>query len=324
MRSHKLRHAASTLGADVNSTSLLSLSRIGRSPAASARSSTGFWLGLAALALAFLWSYAPTLATLIVDWRTDPNYSAGQIVPVAALYLLWHDRARLAQAQVRPCWWGLAVILAAQALRAYGLLRVYESAERYSLVLTLSGVVLLMGGRDLFRRTLWLQCFLLLMVPLPGRLHNAIASPLQSFATQGAVYTLELLGIGVAREGNVMLLNNRLAVAVAEACSGLRMLTAFVVVSAVFAYLVRRPSWQKAVLLASSVLIAIACNLIRLVITAVLFLTTRSEVAERFFHDCAGLTMMPMAVLMLAGELWLMSHLVIEEKHDSNPNPTAM
>jgi hypothetical protein len=41
------------------------------------------------------------------------------------------------------------------------------------------------------------------------------------------------------------------------------------------------------------------------------------EAAETFFHDFAGLLMMPLAVLILAGELWLMRKLVV-------PDPPAM
>lgn len=274
------------------------------------------WRGLisaALLLIALIWSYRSTLAGLISDWRGDPNYSVGLVVPFAAACLLWSDRRCLAEVPLRPCWWGLVVILLAQGMRGYGLLWLYESAERYSLVLTTVGLVWLVGGSQLLLRTGWVLLFLLLMVPLPGRVHNLVSAPLQSLATQGAVFTLELLGIGVAREGHVLLLDGRVPVAVAEACSGLRMLTAFVVVSAFLAYVVRRPRWQKAVLLISSIPIAILCNLIRLVVTALMFHASYSELADRFFHDFAGLTMMPLAVVMLAGELWLFSRLVIPD-----------
>jgi exosortase/archaeosortase family protein len=59
--------------------------------------------------------------------------------------------------------------------------------------------------------------------------------------------------------------------------------------------------------------VAIACNLLRLVVTALLFMTVSGEIAKTFFHDFAGWTMMPLAIAMLAGELWIMSKLVIKE-----------
>ena len=268
------------------------------------------WVLLAAL----LWTYWGTLGPLIRDWRTDENYSVGQLVPLAAAYVIWTRRKRLAEIGVRPFYGGLAILAAAQLLRAAGLMFLFESAERYSLLLTIAGLVVLVAGWRMFGAVLWAWLFLFLMIPLPGRIHNAIAGPLQSLATEGAVAGLQLLGVQVARQGYVMVLNDRVPVAVAEACSGLHMLTAFVVVSALLAMLIRRPPWQKAVLLASSIPIAVLANLVRLVVTAVLFLRVRGEIAEQFFHNFAGLTMMPLAILILAGELWLMSHLVVEDR----------
>ncbi|UCG17294.1 MAG: exosortase/archaeosortase family protein [Phycisphaerales bacterium] len=272
----------------------------------------GFVLVL--LVVVLVWSYWPTINGLIYDWQNDANYSAGQLVPLAALYLLWHKRRALAKCRVAPCGWGIAVILLAQAGWAFGLLFYFKSAERYSLALTVAGIVLLVGGRQVFHAVRWILLFLFLMVPLPGRIHNLISGPLQDLAIRGAVFVLELAGVAAAREGNVIMLNGAVPVAVAEACSGLRMLTAFVIVAAVLAYVVSRPRWQKLVLIISSIPVAILCNIVRVVVTALLFQAAGSEMAERFFHDFAGLTMMPVAVLLLLGELWIMSRLIVEDQ----------
>ncbi len=267
-----------------------------------------------AVLVTILWAYWSTLVGLRYEWQTDDNYSVGQLVPLAAMYMLWCDRRRLAKCTPRVCWWGIGVILLAQVARAAGLLLIFESAERYALVLTIWGVVLLVGGMDVFRRVFWVLVFLFLMAPLPGKIHNTISGPLQEFATNGAVFALELAGVEVDQTGNVITLNDNVPLAVAEACSGLRMLTAFVVVSAVLAYIIRRPTWQKAVLVISSVPVAIACNVIRLMVTAVLFMVVSSDTGEKFFHDFAGLTMMPIAILMLMGEMWIMSQLVVSDE----------
>jgi exosortase len=270
-------------------------------------------VGAAALG-ALVWAYWPVLRQLIREWNHDENYSVGMLVPFAAVYLVWHERERLKRCDFRPCWWGLGIILVAQAGRFFGLLFLFESAERYAMVLTLVGCVLLLCGWQVFRRLGWVMAFLFLMVPFPGRVHNLISGPLQTHATTGAVFALEVAGETVARAGNVMNVNGT-EVAVAEACSGLRMLTAFIVVSAFMAYMVKRPRWQKAVLLASSVPIAIFSNIFRLFVTAEAFAHV-SQSAGEAFHDAAGLAMMPPAVVLLVGELWIMKRLVIPEPHD--------
>jgi exosortase len=272
-------------------------------------------IGAAALLLAtVVGTYWSTITDLVHEWTHDANYSVGQLVPLAAVYLLWQERRALGRLRIRPCWWGVGLIVLAAAMRFYGLVGLYESAERYSLVLTIWGVVLLCAGWQVFRQVIYILLFLLLMVPLPGQIHNRISNPLQGLATAGAVFLLELSGASVTHEGNVLVLNDSVRLAVAEACSGLRMLTAFVVVAATLAYVVARPRWQKAVLLASSIPVAIACNMIRLFATAQLSSWTSNEIADKFFHDFAGLTMMPLAVLMLGGELWLLDRLVLAEQ----------
>lgn len=279
------------------------------------------WAMSAGLATALVWAYWPTIVSLFKDWQRDANYSVGQLVPLAAIYLLWGDRHMLRRCRPRTCWWGAALIVFAQCVRGFGLIWLFESAQRYAMVLTILGVVLLVAGREVFGRVRWILLFLFLMVPLPGKVHNLISGPLQGQATTGAVFTLELLGITVAREGHVIVLNDSVPLAVAEACSGLRMLTAFVVVAATLGYVIQRPFWQKCVIVCSSVPVAIFCNTIRLVVTALLFLKTNNEFAERFFHDFAGLTMMPLAVFILIVEMWLMSKLVIPEDPDRNTEP---
>ncbi len=268
------------------------------------------WLGVLGLGLALGWSFADTLAGLIGDWGSDDNYSVGALVPIVALLLLWVRRDRLTDIAVGICWWGAVLVLAAQALRFFGVLFLFESAERYALWLTVIGLVLWLAGPATVWKVRWILLFLLLAIPLPGRVHNAISGPLQSLATQGAAVGLEMLGVTVLRQGNVVLLNDEVPVAIAEACSGLRLLTAFVVVTAVMVFLARRPVWQKTVVLISCVPIAILCNLLRLTVTALLFLVIEQKRAEWFFHDCAGFFMMPLAVGAVFLEFWILSRLV--------------
>jgi exosortase len=258
-----------------------------------------------------MWSYWPMLIGLTKEWQRNEDYSAGQLVPFIALFFVWHERKRLRSCVLSPCWWyGMALLFLAQTSRILGLLFMYESAERYSLVLTFAGLILTVGGWRMFRTMLWIILFCFLMVPLPGRIHNLISSPLQKLASTGAVFLLEAFGTTVSQQGNIVMLNDKIQMSVEEACSGLRMLTAFVIVAAFIAYMVKRPHWQKAVLLLSSIPVAVMCNILRLCVTAILFMLVSTEAAEKFFHDFAGYSMMPAAVFLMFGELWLMKILV--------------
>ena len=259
-----------------------------------------------------LWSYWPVIASLIKDWKSNNDYSAGQLVPLVVIFLIWHEKKNLKDCMLKPFWWAIILILLALVGRAYGLLFMYESVERYSLILTIAGLVLMVFGRQVFRHLIWILLFLFLMVPFPGQIHNIISSPLRSMATSGSVFVLEAF-VNVGRQGNVLTLNGNTTLGIEEACSGLRMLSAFIIVSSFIAYMVKRPPIQKAFVLASSIPVAIICNILRIVITAMLFLLVNAVWAEKFFHDLAGLVMMPSAVLLIFGELWLMNKLVEHE-----------
>ena len=260
------------------------------------------------------WAYWPTMVGLYKEWQSNEDYSAGQLVPLVALFLVWVERKNLRKCSLRPCWWGgIALLILAQAARTYGLLFMFESAERYALVLTTVGLVLMVAGWQILRSVSWIMLILFLMVPIPGRIHNMISGPLQRMATNGSVFLLEAFGVRVGQQGNVVTMNGTTPLAVAEACSGLRMLTAFIIVAAFIAYMVKRSRGKKAVLLLSSIPVAVICNIVRIFLTALLMLFVSAEFAEKFFHDFAGYVMMPIAVLLIFGELWVMDKLIETE-----------
>jgi len=273
----------------------------------------GLVLALMSLLGATVWSYWGTIGQLWEEWQSNEDYSAGQLVPVVALIFVWVERKKLAACVPRPCWWGgMALLVLAQLGRAFGLLFMFESGERYSLALTITALVLLVGGRQVLRCLGWTLLFLFLMVPFPGQIHNRISGPLREMATNGSVFLLEVFFNEIRHEGHIIYFKEH-TLGVLEACSGLRMLTAFIIVACFIAYMVRRPRWQKGVVVFSSIPIAVVCNVIRIFVTALLIALVSSEVGEKFFHDFAGLVMMPAAVMLIFGELWLMDKLIVPD-----------
>jgi exosortase len=264
----------------------------------------------ACLVAAFLWSYWPILVDLSRTWQRSDEYSAGLLVPFLAGYILWSRRRDLALVPVKPAiLWGTAVFVLAQAMRIFGLLLMYDSAERLSLVLGVTALVLLIFGWAVLREVGGVLLFLCLMLPWPHRIQAQISLPLQGWATDSAVFCLELMGYEVARDGNVIGIGQT-NVAVAEACNGLRMVTAFLVISALVVLLVKRTWWEKLIILASSLPIALFCNTLRLAITAVFFTILEGDNVEKLFHDFGGYAMMPLALALVIGEFWLLGRLV--------------
>jgi exosortase len=266
------------------------------------------WFAACILLVAFLWSYWPGLVELWNTWQRSDEYSSGLLVPFITIYILWARRRDLAQCRIGPSVWGLFAFLAAQAVRLFGLFFMYGSAENLSIALSIAALVLLLFGWQLFRKVSMVLLFLCLMLPWPNRIQAAVALPLQSWATSSAVFCLEVMGYEVIQEGNIIHIGQS-SVAVAEACNGLRMITAFFVISGLVVLLVKRVWWEKLVILVSSLPIALLCNTVRLTITALAFMVLNGEYWEKIFHDFGGYAMMPLALAAIVAELWLLAKL---------------
>lgn len=268
----------------------------------------------------------PVLKDLWRIWMQSDEYSSGLLIPFIAIYILWLRRGSFLQCQIRPSLWGLTLLAAVQGFRFWGLYYMFDSGERISFVLSIGALVFFLFGLKIFRRFVPVFLFLFLMLPFPRRVEMFMMAPLQMWATTSSVFCLEAAGFDVIREGNIININGTL-VAVAEACNGLRMLTAFFVVSGTVVLLVHRPRWEKALVLASSIPVALLCNTIRLTLTAYAFTRLDGSAWEGAFHDFGGLAMMPLAVAMIVFELWLLSTIVIEPKQiketiiERNMNP---
>jgi exosortase len=266
-------------------------------------------LGVSLLLIAFLWSYWPEFTDLWRLWQRSDEYSSGLLVPFLAVYVLWTRRHDLAQCEIRPSvLWGLLAFLGAQAFRQFGLFFGYDSAQRLSVVLSLGALVLLLFGWRILGKAFTTLLFLFLMVPWPVGLQGAIALPLQRWATSSAVFCLETVGYDVVQHGNVIDIEGTV-VDVAWACNGLRMITAFVVIGGLVVLLVRRAWWEKLLVFASSLPVALLCNTVRLTITAIAFTMIEGERWEEIFHDFGGYAMMPLAIAMVVAELWLLRKL---------------
>ncbi|MFA5238851.1 MAG: exosortase [Phycisphaerae bacterium] len=264
------------------------------------------WFGAGLVLIAFLWSYWPTISDLWNVWQQNDEYSSGLLVPFLAVYILWSRRQDITECQIGPSIWGLFAFLGVQSIRLFGVFFMYGSAERLSLVLSIAALVLFLFGWQLFRKVFTVLLFLFLMLPWPNRVQTAVALYLQQWATSSAVFCLEMIGYNVLQEGNVIHIGQA-TVAVAEACNGLRMITAFFVISSLVILLVKRELWEKLLILASSLPIALFCNTVRLAVTAIAFTILSGEYWEKIFHDFGGYAMMPLAIGMVVAELWLLT-----------------
>jgi exosortase len=256
-------------------------------------------------------SYASSFVWLVQQWSHDPNHSYGYCVIPIALVILWNRRCLLDHGRLAPRWWGMLPLLALLGLRVL----LYERNEQYIetalIPLVLAAIALALGGWHLVEVAWPAIVFLFLMLPLPPRLNSFMANPLQRLATIGGVDLLQVLGMPVLAEGNVIIVGGD-ELEVARACNGLSMLLSFITLIMATVLLVRRPLWERVVLLASAVPIALVSNILRITATAWCYHRFGRETGERFTHDAAGWAMMPLALCLVYLELHVLSWLFVD------------
>jgi exosortase len=239
-------------------------------------------------------------------WRLVADYSHGFLVAPLAIYFAWERLPQLKRAPVDPTWWGLVPLTLGALSLMVGRLGVELMSMRVAFVLTLIGIVLMTLGRSMGRILAFPLLFLFLMVPLPQSLVNVVAFPLQLIAADIAVDSLYWLGIPALREGNIIHLAHT-QLFVAEACSGLRSLMALGTLGVVFAYFFRKNIIERAVLVLSTLPIAILVNAFRVALTGLLAHWYGSEAAKGAIHQVEGFFTFGLAFSLLLFEAWLLA-----------------
>jgi exosortase len=253
--------------------------------------------------------YMPILQAMVNHWKIDPDYSHGFLIVPLSLYFAYEKKYELEAATIKGSWWGLAPLLLGLGILAFGQLGSLLTPLRASFVFSLMGIVLLILGKEVFKILLFPGAFLLLMVPLPQSLVNVIAFPLQLIAAQWAVSSLQMLGIPVLLEGNIIHMAGG-DLFVAEACSGLRSLMALLTLGVVFAHFFRRGQpIQQVILVVSTIPIAIFVNAIRVAITGFLAHHWGQDAAGGVIHEFQGMITFSIAFVLLLGEAKLLEQL---------------
>ena len=271
-------------------------------------------LGFAVIGGGFLWSYWPNWQSMAHEWKHDPVYSHGYLVPAFALILMWSRRQKLNGARFDPDWvGGCLLLLSASIIRLAGAYFYFPWLEIISILPCLGGICLLLAGRSALAWSWPAIAFSFFMMPLPYSVETGMKQPLQRIATQGSTYVLQTLGCPAFSEGNIIVLRDK-RLGVEEACSGLSMLLVFFALTTAMSLIIRRPWWEKVLIILSAAPIAVIANMGRITATGFLYQLGRSREAQLVFHDLAGWLMMPAGLLLVGMEIMALQRLIVARK----------
>jgi len=261
---------------------------------------------------------------IVNRWLVDSSWSHGFLIPLFSLYFINQKKEEIVcsaqNGELKPNYLGLVLLIFGILFYPFNIVHLqYGYLGSIDVIATLGAIVLFLGGWKLIKHT-WLPiAFLIFAVPLPERYYKELTIPMRQWAATvasgllGLVPQLDAMANGVVIDVFYKGMPLDPPLDVAEACSGMRLLMAFLALGVAMAYLHYRPLWQRIILLVSTVPIAILCNIVRVTVTGFIYVLIHPKYAQGIYHDMLGLAMLPLAFGLYGFLAWFMSSLFIDE-----------
>jgi len=231
--------------------------------------------GIAALTAAGCLGIYRELAALWIVWTNDPLRSIGMLIPpvsIALTLLVWRQLGW----QMRGTWWGLMVIALSYLLSLFRqkiVLLAVLGVTSFSFIPTSlpvyvygSGIVLLFGGTQVWRKAWFPLALSLLSQPVPLLANGLIDVPLQNISARVARSFATLIHFAPTTPQLHLMFSPDFGMFIAPGCDGIRGAVAMGYVALIAAYLKRFAWILWAAYVAGAVLLGYLFNFIRLCI----------------------------------------------------------
>lgn len=231
--------------------------------------------------------------------KTDMSH--GWLIPLVSLAMVWTRRKDLQGAECQVSWSSLGVILIALLLYLVGIRVQQTILVLLALVALIWGIPFLFLGRKIARILLFPCAYLVFCIPMTFL--DYLTFPLRLVSSSVSVGLLNGLGIPVAQSGTAIFIKvgEGLALDVAHPCSGLRYLLAMVALTTAYAYFTQHTALKRGILILAAVPLAMAGNIARITLIALVGVVFGQEFALGFYHDYSGYIVFGVATLLMLG-----------------------
>jgi exosortase len=250
--------------------------------------------------------FLPIYPGLVQTWLNHSDNSHGILVPLVSLYFIWQKKEKFKSVTVPNSNWGAIILILSLGLYLLSYAGAVEVVSRAMIVFSLIGLVIFTFGKAFFTLVAFPLLFLLFMVPVPDSILGLVAFPLQLFATKVSTLIIHIFSIPAYREGN-MLYFVQTHLEIAEACSGIRSIMSFGMLSFIFAYMMDKIWWKRVVLVLSTIPLALFANIVRVTGTGILAHFYGDKVARGFLHEFSGLAVFAFGFVLLLLEYMILN-----------------
>jgi len=156
-----------------------------------------------------------------------------------------------------------------------------------SLIPLLYGIIIYLYGTALAKTLSFPILYLLLMVPPPLGVLDAITIPMRHGISVAAVAIMNAIHYPIHREGLMIYLGTH-EIFMGAPCSGFRSLITMFSLGIFYVYIIKGTMLKKVVLVAAIIPLALFGNLVRVITLCLLTYHKGEEVAQGFFHYFSG------------------------------------
>jgi exosortase len=241
---------------------------------------------------------ASTAAWAWQAWNPGMNQEHSKLVPFIALGLVLYDREKIRRAHKEGSNSGLIFLVAGIILFVLSARCLQPRLALASVPFLIYGSVLYVWGREVARIILFPCAFLIFLIPVAAI--EQATFRLQFIITSAIGFLSNLVGINIDAVGTTLTAaDNSFNFTIAEGCSGIRSLIAMTMVTAVYVHVAQDTLWKKALILAFSVVFAIAGNIGRLFTVILVAKFYDPKLASGIYHDYSGYVFFPIAVIAM-------------------------
>lgn len=251
------------------------------------------------------------------------DWGHAYFIPIISIAYIYTRRHTINLARASTYWPAIApAALGILIYTFFAAVRPTHMLQGFGILLTIASAVLLLLGPYLFRRLLFPVAYLSLGITVAEQIMLRITFPLRRIAAEGGHLMLTVIGIDHQLQGNVLNIidsqGNTFPLDVAEACSGMRMVVAFIALSVAVAFFTCKQWWQRVAVMLVAVPVALFMNIVRVTILSVLTLID-PDLSVGGAHTFIGTLLLIPAFAMFMGFVWVFK----KATPDANEDPPA-
>ncbi|GDY00210.1 hypothetical protein LBMAG48_26130 [Phycisphaerae bacterium] len=279
------------------------------------------WVTLGTLFVAFVGLYFRWFSKQAeFSWDRLDDWGHAFVVPIIAGAMVYTQRDRLNGIIAKPFWPGLLPLALGIMCYFFFIVGVpNHMLQGLAMILCLSGVILLVLGKDVFRIAFLPLLYLLFGITISEQVMIRVTFQLQLLATQGAWLLLKVISLPgnwfmVDASGNLLEIfykGRTIPLNVAEACSGMRMVIAFIALAGAIAVFGVKHWWQRIAVLLLAVPVALFMNIIRVAVLGLLSIGDVNLAAGNI-HMLIGTLLLVPGMFLFLGAVWALKRIVVD------------